>query len=219
MSIEFKEFDKIARLRRNVMVTEKIDGTNAAVRWDALQPEDYDVNEGWMIGKRDPNILHIGDLIDQHGTNLGTHCLRAQSRSRFIVPGTDNYGFAKWVSENIDDLKTLGPGTHYGEWWGAGIQRRYDQQEKHFSLFNAHRWGADKQIPPTCCRVVPILSMKTIDIAVQESLAQLREQGSAAAPGFMKPEGVVVWHTQSKTYYKVTLEKDEMSKGEAAARA
>ena len=29
--IEFKEFPKIARLNREVIVTEKIDGTNAAV--------------------------------------------------------------------------------------------------------------------------------------------------------------------------------------------
>lgn len=205
MTAEFKEFDKIARLRRNVMVTEKIDGTNACVRW-----EPYDGNP------LDPNVITCRAMRDQHGVGLGDYALYAQSRSRLIVPGADNYGFANWVNDNADDLLTLGPGSHYGEWWGAGIQRRYDQQEKHFSLFNAHRWGADKQIPPTCCRVVPILSMKTMNIAVQESLAQLREQGSAAAPGFMKPEGVVVWHTQSKTYYKVTLEKDEMSKGEAA---
>ena len=40
----------------------------------------------------------------------------------------------------------------------------------------------------------------------------LRENGSVAAPGFMKPEGVVVFHVHANTLFKVTLEKDELPK-------
>jgi hypothetical protein len=35
----------------------------------------------------------------------------------------------------------------------------------------------------------------------------------------MNPEGVVIWHKASQSMYKVTLENDEMSKGEALAAA
>jgi hypothetical protein len=50
--------------------------------------------------------------------------VKAGSRSRWITPESDNYGFAKWVHENEDELRTgLGPGFHYGEWWGKGIQK------------------------------------------------------------------------------------------------
>lgn len=45
------------------------------------------------------------------------------------------------------------------------------------------------------------------------ALEQLRTRGSVAAPGFMKPEGVVVFHTASQQLFKVTLENDDERKG------
>lgn len=35
-----------------------------------------------------------------------------QSRNRFITPEDDNYGFARWVSENEHELLKLGEGYH-----------------------------------------------------------------------------------------------------------
>src|SRR5690349_11912868 len=58
------------------------------------------------------------------------------SRSRWITPEDDNFGFARWATEHREELLLLGPGRHWGEWWGAGIQRRYGVPEKRFSLFN-----------------------------------------------------------------------------------
>ena len=85
-NVEFKEFDKIARLNREVVVTEKIDGTNGLV---------------WVSD--DSSIVKAG------------------SRTRWVTPEADNFGFARWVQENVDELRKLGPGYHYGEWWGAGF--------------------------------------------------------------------------------------------------
>ena len=48
-------------------------------------------------------------------------------------------------------------------------------------------------------------------------LERLRASGSFAAPGFMNPEGVVVFHTASGTFFKKTLEKDEQPKSMAVA--
>lgn len=69
------------------------------------------------------------------------------SRSRWITPENDNHGFAKWAYRHKDELMLLGPGHHFGEWWGRGVQRGYNQIEKHFSLFNVKRWADDAVRP------------------------------------------------------------------------
>jgi hypothetical protein len=136
--------------------------------------------------------------------------IRAGSRNRWITPDDDNFGFARWVSEH-PELAQLGPGLHYGEWWGSGIQRRYGLSEKRFSLFNAGRWGAggpDADKLPACCHVVPVLYTGNFDDrAVDEALAKLAN-GSVAAPGFAKPEGIVIWLSASRSLFKYTLDGD-----------
>lgn len=177
MSVEFESFHKIARLSRDIVVTEKIDGTNAQV------------------------------FVADDGTVL------AGSRNRWITPDDDNFGFARWVAEHADELRQLGPGRHFGEWWGAGIQRRYGLTEKRWSLFNVAKWSESR---PACCGIVPVLyeGPFTTD-AVEACLDRLHREGSVAAPGFMQPEGVVVFHRASGTLLKKTLVNDA-AKGERA---
>lgn len=136
------------------------------------------------------------------------------SRSQWITPANDSFGFARWVYENAEQLRAeLGIGRHYGEWWGAGVGRRYGMTAKVFSLFNTHRW---KDAPLTLCRVVPVLYEGPFTTeAVERALDLLRREGSLAAPGFMKPEGVVVFHKAANSMFKKTLEKDEEWKGKA----
>lgn len=126
-----------------------------------------------------------------------------QSRTRFIVPGDDNFGFAKWAHENKDELMTMGEGHHYGEWWGLGIQRGYGLQEKRFSLFNSRRWGAHNPNTPKCVGVVPILPVSSVEEAKQF----LINNGSVAAPGFMRPEGAVMYEPDTDTCFKVIIDK------------
>jgi hypothetical protein len=38
-------------------------------------------------------------------------------------------------------------------------------------------------------------------------------EGSHAAPGFMNPEGIVIYHTQGNFGLKKTFEKDDTGKG------
>lgn len=176
--MEFEAFPKMPRLSREIIITEKIDGTNAQV--------------------------HISD---------DGETIRAGSRNRYIEPGDDGFGFAAWVKANADTLLELGPGRHFGEWWGSGIQRGYGltKGEKRFSLFNVSRWSV---IRPACCHVVPELYRGPfVTDAVERSLHDLRIGGSCAAPGFMKPEGVIVFHIAGNFGFKKTLEKDEEPKG------
>ena len=175
---EFQRFPKIPRLNRDIVITEKIDGTNAQI----YVPEDD------------------GPLL-------------AGSRKRWITLESDNFGFARWVHENADALKAeLGYGLHFGEWWGNGIQRNYDQDRKRFSLFNVKRWLGEELV---LCEVVPFLYQGHFNQATINTLVQnLRDAGSRAAPGFMQPEGIIVFHTAASQLFKVTCEDDEKPKGQ-----
>jgi RNA ligase len=136
------------------------------------------------------------------------------SRTRWITPTDDNYGFARWAYAHKDELMALGPGHHFGEWWGKGIQRGYGIEEKRFSLFNVSRW--ENAPRPACVGVVPKLYEGIFDeSAILEALDHLRANGSVAAPGFMQPEGIVVYHQATKTLFKKTLEKDGQPKGKS----
>jgi hypothetical protein len=189
---EFVEFPKMPRLSREIIVTEKIDGTNAKVL----------ITPGYHS---DP--LAVACWTDEAMTDM---VMYAGSRTRWITPSDDNFGFAAWVAANAEELKNLGHGSHFGEWWGAGIQRRYGLTEKRFSLFNVDRWGETR---PTCCHVVPVLYRGDFDTArIEWCLQQLRNDGSLAAPGFMNPEGVVVFHLAGRVGFKKTLHKDEVPK-------
>ncbi len=44
---------------------------------------------------------------------------------------------------------------------------------------------------------------------VKSAINELRIRGSFAVPGFMKPEGIVIYHEAANVYFKATLEKDE----------
>jgi hypothetical protein len=178
--MDFAPFNKIARLRRNCVVTEKIDGTNAQI------------------------------FISETGEFL------VGSRTRWIQPENDNMGFAKWAYANKEELLKLGEGHHYGEWWGPGIQRGYGLKDKKFSLFNTARWK-DRSLLPSCVDVVPVLYSGDFDtVSIDKCLQDLKEKGSIASPGFMRPEGIVIYHTAARLYFKKTIENDETGKEQAA---
>ena len=154
------------------------------------------------------------------GTNASIHItpdgqMLFGSRTRWITPEDDNYGFARWATANKDELMKLGEGTHYGEWWGQGIQRNYGLTEKRFSLFNTARW-LDDAVRPKCCHVVPVIYEGIFNTdSSAAAIELLKTQGSIAAPGFMKPEGVVVFHSAANLCFKKTIDKDDEWKGKS----
>lgn len=175
MSNEFKSFPSISRLSRDIVVTEKLDGTNAQI-----------------------TITEDGQFL-------------TGSRTRWITPEDDNHGFSRWAHENRDELLKLGVGSHFGEWWGRGIQIKYGLTEKRFSLFNTHRWNDETK--PTCCHVVPVLYSGGFSTdSINSILRELEETGSRAAPGFMRPEGIVIYHAHSNTLFKKTIKNDDRGK-------
>lgn len=205
--IEFRRWAKISRLNREVTITEKIDGSNGAVGIEEFWPG---IDAGLPEG--------AGTLVHCY---KGKYVVYAQSRSRIITPAMDNYGFAAWVRDNALNLvNDLGPGLHFGEWWGFGINRGYGVPKgvRYFSLFNTSRWDADRAraFRTPSLDVVPVIatasSLATPEI--DQALDDLRSGGSYAAHGFMNPEGVVIFHKASQGLYKVTLVNDDKGKGD-----
>jgi hypothetical protein len=54
-------------------------------------------------------------------------------------------------------------------------------------------------------------------VAIEATIETLRAEGSKAAPGFMNPEGVIIYHQAAKLYLKKTLVGDEKPKGSTEA--
>lgn len=187
---EFIAFPKMARLSREVIISEKIDGTNAQI---------FVTEDGQML---------------------------TGSRTRWITPEHDNAGFARWAMDHREELLQLGPGHHFGEWWGQGIQRKYGLTERRFSLFNTVRWCIHGETPqtiptadprivktqdmlPPCCHLAPVLYRGEFStVFAKWTLADLAKGGSKAAPGFKYPEGIVIFHIAGNVCFKATLDGD-----------
>lgn len=177
----FVEYKKIPRYRRDIIITEKIDGTNA--------------------------VIHISE----------SGILTAGSRTRWITTGkkNDNHGFAAWCVENHEELLKLGVGYTFGEWYGSGINRGYGLQkgEKRLALFVDPAERTQGELPG-CCEVTPRLYDGPRDeYWIQRCLNLLEEQGSYAVPGYMRPEGIVIFDVASRGLHKITIDNDEAPKG------
>lgn len=178
---EFKGFGKIERWKEPVecTITQKLHGTNAHI----------------LIEKREG--IHDSEYIT----------VTVGSRTRWIEVGDDNYGFAAWVRANqVALIDFLGEGHHFGEWCGPGINSGEGLDEKTFVLFD---WWKHKGKPlPKGVALVPVLyegpwDKDTMGVVMQE----LKQNGSRLRPGFMRPEGVVMYLNGKN--YKATLEQEE----------
>lgn len=193
--MEFKEFEKIVKFTGLTMcITQKIHGTNAQIR----------IYEEELPGSRE------GEKIIK---------LQASSRSRDIFVGDDNYGFARWCDTNKAELiEKLGLGTHFGEWAGPGINSGEGLTEKTFCVFNHYRFPQERPLPPNTV-TVPVLYQGPYDEQViRDILLDLKTGGSKLAPGFMRPEGIVI-EVMGKRYKKVfDAEETKWTQGSAGPK-
>jgi hypothetical protein len=191
--MDFEAFNKIPRVEKlnsKVTITEKLDGTNAQIA--------FDENGKMWVG----------------------------SRNRWLQPegegpkGCDNFGFARWCKENEEELRKLGPGRHYGEFYGRGIgPRGYGLEDRRLALFNTRRWGSHNPNTPSCVEVVPVLfegSTTDLQSLARIFMTELRERGSRHVPGYMDPEGLVVYVHALDSLFKGIIEKRGPSAIEAA---
>lgn len=158
----------------------------------------------WASIERLEQMCTITEKI--HGTNAQILItddgeVRAGSRERWLDRVQDNYGFCNHVTEHADEIRALlGPGRHFGEWYGAGINSGYGLKEKRLALFDT-RW-ADKP-RPSWCDVVPVLYRGLYyPAALAEAMEKLKTGGSVLQPGFMGAEGVVVRFERTGVFMK-----------------
>lgn len=214
--LSFQPFPKMARLSRECIITEKLDGTNAQIY--ILPREEFSRLEAEITGFV-PVTEVVGDLV-----------LMSGSRTRWIRPKNpgekgdpDNYGFAAWVRANAAELVKLGPGKHFGEWFGSGINSAYGltNGDRRFALFNTSRWSPapgggvmdEGGYVIRCCTVVPVLYRGPFSTtSIELTLNVLETFGSKAVPGFMKPEGIVIYHIAAGTLFKKTIQNDAAPK-------
>lgn len=169
-----------------------------------------------------PDIKKLGTaalFITQkiHGSNAQVYIfqtpeggldLMVGSRSRWIAPGNDNYGFAEMVYANKQEfIDKLGPGRHYGEWAGPGINSGEGLSTKTFVLFDHWKYPPERPLPPNTV-IVPILYAGAFDLGkVQECMDDLKTNGSKLVSGYNRPEGVVV--NMKGQRYKVVFADEE----------
>jgi hypothetical protein len=169
-------------------------------------------------------IQHIGKLYMSiteklHGSNAqiyiyrdenGVPQLKAGSRTRWLVPGDDNYGFAQFVYDNKEEIiDKLGDGRHFGEWCGRGINSGYNLPDKNLFLFNWRRWKSVEAELPKRILTVPLLYTGKMSLEIIDyTMAMLKESGSIISPGYMKPEGIVV--EIDGNFYKKTFDIEEV---------
>ena len=229
--LNFQAWPKIARLHKDIVVTEKIDGTNAAVAiadaWDLPELAEARAWGGYHREWIQQYVQRGRKLIEREvDGQTRFYLLAAQSRKQLIYPDKDNFGFARWAYDNAEQLlDILGAGRHFGEWWGSGIQRGYGlpKGRKRFSLFNVakhenaldaywHAYGDDVPELHDQLDVVPVLYEGPFsEQAIEDAMQRLDDHGSVASPGFKQPEGVVVYHTAANTAFKWTF--DDAAKG------
>jgi hypothetical protein len=205
-ALAFQEFKPIPRLSRECIVSEKIDGTSCQV---LIVPENWaDGKEAWAAPADSATCMFL-----------------VGSRTRYITPADDNYGFAAWTHAHREELIWgLGHGRYFGEWMGLGINRNYGLKEKRWYLFNTNRWGPTRDLAkypddkPECCSVVPVLWQG--DFRTERILGVmdvLQAHGSYAVPGYMNPEGIVIYHVgKGGSYFKKTFIGDADGKGSEA---
>lgn len=198
----FETFPKLTRFSHDWTVTEKIDGSNVQI---LIVPAN-EVAAGQVTDGQKLAYIPDNDVV-----------VLAGSRNKLLTADKqgDHMGFARFVADNAQEIVTrLGEGRHFGEWYGNGIgKRQYGLSEKRFALFNVNRWyGADL---PERFDVVPVLRKGYLDNPgeiFRDVMQLLKEYGSAIAPGFMDPEGIVMYHGPSKTLFKKTFDYDEAGK-------
>ena len=187
MRPEFEEFGKIARLNREVIITEKIDGTNAGIYVDEDNTV-YACSRKRWIAPGDDNFgfaawvkEHEQELV---GLGFGMHWGEWWGCGIQRRYGLDEKRFSLFNT---------------GRW----LQTSSDWAFPDMGMTTA----------PECCHVVPILTIGNFrEIDFHEQVILLGNRGSIAAPGFDNPEGIVIFHVAARHYFKATIKNDEKPK-------
>lgn len=188
---DFLEFPKIPRLSRDMVITEKIDGTNAQI----LITESGEVFAGsrnrWLTPQND---------------NFGFAQWVDDNKQEVLKLGIGRH-FGEWWGSGIQRGYGLKNGEKRLSLFNVGRWCLFGDEPKPYGI------GRIQDVLPRCIGLVPILYEGIFDTnKVNEALSDLNVNGSRCVNGFMNPEGVIVYHTAANQYFKKTIHKDEEHK-------
>ena len=193
---EFIEFPKIPRLSREIIITEKIDGTPTCIH--------VADNGEIFVGSRTKWIT----VNDDH---FGFAAWVEKNKRQLLQFGPGLYRGEFWGSKIQRGYDCPKGERHWSlfdaERWcqpGQELQKRYTLDPR------VEVW---QEYPPVCCEIVPVLYhgpflTTMVDLAIET----LRKEGSRAAPRYRNPEGVVVYHVAGGISFKKTLMDDDRPK-------
>jgi len=198
---DFVGFPKIARLSRDMIVTEKIDGTNACIfigedgeflvgsrtRWITPEKDNHGFAK-WAYDHREELEHGLG-----HGRHFGEWWGCGIQRGYGLQRGEKRFSLfntVRWCEHDDEPQRII-----------TGDPRQEKYQER----------------LPECVGLVPILYKGPFSTTIATcTLNDLEREGSAASPGFFPAEGIVVYHVAGNVAFKKTIERDETYKGNKA---
>jgi len=181
--LTFEKFPKIHRLKRECVITEKIDGTNAQIVLN---------EEGAILAGSRNRIITPED--DNYGFAAWAY---SNKEGLFSLLGKGRH-YGEWWGSGIQRRYGLDNG---------------DKRFSLFNTIRWTQDDPAKLLAVPGLHCVPVLyqGMFTSD-AVDLAMLELHEKGSVAAAGFNNPEGVVVYHCATKQLTKTTFEYDKTGK-------
>ncbi len=195
-NLEFLEFPKIARLSREIIITEKIDGTNAQL----LITESGEI----FIGSR---TRWITPLNDNHGFARWAE----GNKQELLKLGVGRH-FGEWWGGGIQRGYGLQKDDKRFSLFNISRWALHGTEPKKIPTADP-RIEKYQDMLPEICSLVPELYRGQFDTQkINEILEFLKINGSYASKGFMNPEGIVVFHTAANMGFKKTIEKDELPK-------
>lgn len=166
----------------DIAVTEKLDGVASS----------FVIGDGFVTGNKD-----------------------GEGEDLFVEAITGPKEFFTWVNLNAGDLvDCLADGIYHGVWWGKGLGRGYGVPEQRFALFALDLYDVndvtslDNMVDGMSH--VPVLywgplKRENDQDPIMDSIRRLQFAGSAAAPGFKPPAGVVVTNLSAGVSFSVDL--------------
>lgn len=179
---EFRGFTKIPRLYRDIIITEKIDGTNACV---------YVSKEGEVIAGCRTRWITPED--DNHG--FAAWVAEHNDELAMSLPPGIHYG--EWWGGGIN----RGYGLPKGD-------KRFSLFDPKFSTLN----DGGLSVPACCLVVPLLYRGPFDTPTIWAVRDSLQDGGSVAAPGYNRAEGIVIYHTAARQRFKVTIENDDSPK-------
>lgn len=180
---EFQPWPKLPRWNREIIITEKIDGTNSAIIFD---------EQGDWAAQSRKRIITPGKQTDNYG-------FAAWVEENVDTLWNDlgaGIHFGEWWGQGI--LRNYGRGDRVFSLFNTS---RWTE---------LYQLG---QFTTPNLAVVPVLFQgPNATRHIEMTRLMLEMNGSVAQPGWKTPEGLVVFHTAANSMFKITLENDENPK-------